>query len=246
MRLESDNLERLQRLSALLVSRLDPARVSLADAARLSMYRSLPVAQLGLTLLQKRAAFDASETDLLMQLTQAECAALGPDIAAWLRQRLEHSASVRSECVLDFLDSKHADVRALGWAWLQESPWKDDPAVWHKLLESPYDDIKGPLVEQLAQRVRDADADTVRLLGAGVLLNLYGGGRYKPGVVAQVVTRLNERPDETPQLLPLLAIAVRSLRGPEFRSGLTGVVSLLEEKPELRASIARRFPELVV
>src|SRR5207244_3013234 len=114
--------------------------------------------------------------------------------------------SPRAEWLLEFLDSKHAGVRALGWTWLQETPLRDEPAIWHKLLESPYDDIKGPLVAELTERLSGADFDTVRLLWASVLLNLHRGGRHKPGVVSQVVTRLADHPNESERLLPLLAV----------------------------------------
>jgi hypothetical protein len=77
-----------------------------------------------------------------------------------------------------------------------------------------------------------------------VLLNVARGGRHKPGVVVQVVARLAEHPGETDRLLPLLAVAVRSLRGPEFRAGLAGVVQLAERNAELVPAIRQRFPEL--
>ena len=117
------------------------------------------------------------------------------------------------------LDSKHADVRAIGWKRLLETPLKDDPPVWQKLLESPYDDVKGPLVAELTERIRMVDFDAVRMLWASLLLNIHRGGRRKPGVVRQVVDRLAEHPGEADRLLPLLAVAVRSLRGPEFARG---------------------------
>ena len=91
-----------------------------------------------------------------------------------------------------------------------------------------------------------SDLDAVRLLWTTVLLNTARGGRHKPGVVAQVVARLSNHPDETDRLLPLLAVAVRSVRGPEFRAGLAGVVRLAEAKPDLRPAIRQRFPELAL
>ena len=51
-------------------------------------------------------------------------------------------------------------------------------------------------------------------------------------------------PAEAEQLLPLLAVAVRSIRGPEFRTGLAGVVRLAEMNAELLPAIRQRFPEL--
>jgi hypothetical protein len=242
-RLDGDDLEKLRRLSDLLARRLDPARVATADALRLAGHRSRPVAELGLSLLRRRT-FTAADAALLLPLVQAESAAVRPLLLAWLRDTLAGFGPARPEWVLEFLDSKHADVRAAGWEWLTASPLRDDPAVWHRLVESPYDDVRGPLVAELARRAGGADPDTVRLLWATVLLNVARGGRHKPGVVAQVVARLAEHPGEADRLLPLLAVAVRSLRGPEFRAGLTGVVRLAETNTELVPAIRQRFPEL--
>jgi hypothetical protein len=245
-RLDGDNLEKLQRLSALLAKRLDAQSVGFADTIKLAMHRSLPVARLGFTLLQKRAAFSDVDVPSLLTLTQAECESIRPEIAGWLREQLTKIGPPKAEWLLEFLDSKHANMRSAGWIWLQETAFKDEPAVWHKLLESPYDDIKGPLVAALSERAKNASRDLVQFLWASVLVNIHRGGRYKPGVVAQINERLAEHPEEAGQLLPLLAIAVRSLRGPEFRAGLAGVVSLVETQAELRPAIKKQFPELVV
>jgi hypothetical protein len=245
-RLGGADLEKLERLSSLLVRRLDPGRVALGDAVQLALNRSRPVAKLGLTLLQGRPSSGIEDVALLLPLVQAECAALRPELASWLRERLASFGPVRPEWLLEFLDSKHADIRALGWTWLRGTPLQDEPALWHKLLESPYDDVKGALIAELTRRSAGADFDTVRFLWASVLLNIHRGGRHKPGVVTQVVARLTEHPDESERLLPLLAIAVRSLRGPEFRAGLTGVVRLLERNADLRPAVAKQFPELAV
>jgi hypothetical protein len=242
-RLDGDDLEKLRRLSDLLARRLDPARMAAADAIRLAGHRSRPVAELGLALLRRRT-FTVADAALLLPLVQAESEAVRPALLAWLRETLAGFGPARAEWVLEFLDSKHADVRAAGWEWLTASPLRDNPAVWHRLVESPYDDVRGPLVAELARRAGGADPDTVRLLWATVLLNVARGGRHKPGVVAQVVARLAEHPGEADRLLPLLAVAVRSLRKTEFRAGLTGVVRLAENKPELLPAIRERFPEL--
>jgi hypothetical protein len=242
-RLDGDDLDKLQRLSSLLARRLDPARVVAADAIRLAGHRSKPVAELGLALLGRKP-FTEADAAALLPLTQAGSEAVRPALTRWLRDTLTGFGPVRPEWVLEFLDSKHADVRAAGWEWLNASPLRDDPAVWHRLVESPYDDVRGPLVAALAERTSAADPDTVRLLWATVLLNVARGGRHKPGVVNQVVARLAEHPEESGRLVPLLAVAVRSLRKTEFRAGLIGVVRLSENKPELLPAIRERFPEL--
>ena len=135
-------------------------------------------------------------------------------------------------------------MRAAGWDWLNSSPLVDDPTIWHHLIESPYDDIRGPLIEHLQTRAEGADPQSMQLLWASVLLNVARGGRSKPGIVAQVSDRLAAHPTEADRLLPLLAVAVRSLRGPEFRAGLSAVVSLGEHKPEFLPLIRQKFPEL--
>jgi hypothetical protein len=243
-RLGGDDLAKLQRLSDLLVRRLDPNRVATSDVLRLAGYRSKPVAELGMGLLKQRS-FSSGDASVLLPLVQAECESVRPSIVLWLRETLAGFGAVRYEWVLEFLDSKHADVRAIGWEWLNTSNLKDDPVIWHRLIESPYDDIRGPLVASLAQRESGADADAVRLLWASVLLNVTRGGRYKPGVVERVVARLARHPVEADRLVPLLAVAVRSLRGPEFRAGLMGLIRLIETQPELIPTIRERFPELI-
>jgi hypothetical protein len=242
-RLDGDDLGKLRRLSDLLARRLDPARVAATDAIRLAGHRSRPVAELGLALLRRRT-FTVADAAMLLPLVQAESEAVRPALMGWLRDTLAGFGPAQPEWVLEFLDSKHADVRAAGWEWLTASPLRDDPAVWHRLVESPYDDVRGPLVAELARRAGGADPDTVRLLWATVLLNVARGGRHKPGVVAQVVARLAEHPGEADRLLPLLAVAVRSLRGPEFRAGLTGLVGLAETRAELVPAIRQKFTEL--
>jgi hypothetical protein len=249
-RLDGDDLDKLRRLSELLARRLDPARVASTDAIRLAGHRSKPVAELGLALLRekmtllRREPFTATEAADLLPLVQAECASLRPELIRWLRNMLCGFEPVPAEWVLEFLDSKHADVRAAGWDWLDGSMLGDDPALWQKLTESPYDDVRERVAAELAKRVAGGDPDRVRLLWATVLLNVARGGRQKPGVVRQIVARLAQHPTEADRLLPLMAVAVRSVRGPEFRVGLAGIVGLAEEQAELAPAIRRWFPEL--
>ncbi len=182
----------------------------------------------------------------LLTLTGAECAAVRPELTSWLRETLNGFGPTEKAWVLDFLDSKHADVRQVGWTWLLDSPVKDETDIWHKLIETPYDDVRTWLDEKLAGFLDTTNTDTLRILWATVLLSIHRSGRQKPGTVAQIVARLDQRPEDAPKLLPLLAVAVRSLRGPEFRAGLTGVVMLSEIKPELLPAIRQQFPELTL
>jgi hypothetical protein len=90
----------------------------------------------------------------------------------------------------------------------------------------------------------DLDAGLLRVLWASVLLNVHRGHRAKPVVVRQLVRRITTRPDELPRLLPLLAVALRSVRGPEWRAGLAAVVRLAEGDASTAGLVREAFPEL--
>lgn len=244
-RLDGTDLDKLTRLSDLLSRHLDPARVSLSDTIRLAAYRSRPVAALGFALLKSKS-LTLSDAPLLLTLAQAGCETVRPEISAWLREKLTSLGPVETSWMLDFLDSKYADVRLVGWSWLRELPVKSDTGIWQKLMESPYSDVRGWLSEMLSEILDATDSNTLRFLWASVLCSIHNGGRQKPGIVGQIVARITKDAAEAPRLLPLLAIAVRSLRGPEFRAGLTGLVMLSETKPELLPLILQQFSELTI
>jgi hypothetical protein len=156
---------------------------------------------------------------------------------------------------LDLLDSRHLDVRREAWQWfLTEPRGSHDVALWQRLLESPYDDIRLPLVEHLEVNAKQPlpidrsqfNPELIRFLWASVLLNIHRGHRHKPQVVTQIVNRLQREPAEAAELLPILSVALRSIRGPEFRTGLAGIVIALERTPALAPAVKSAFPELQV
>jgi hypothetical protein len=252
---ETSSPSALEVVCELLERHLQPERLALAEAARLAASRRLPVARLGLSWLRTKTPGDESECRALLGLTEAEAESIRPEIVRWARGVLAASPAFRPEWVLEYLDSRHADVRAEGWAWLRdEARVRDEVTVWQRLLESPYDDVRLALVADLEARAarldpaRDEfpalDPELLRLLWASVLLNVHRGGRAKPLVVRQLLRRLERRPDEAPRLLPLLGVALRSVRGPEWRAGLAAAVRLVERQPESEPLVRAAFPEL--
>ncbi len=287
--LDEINPQSLDVICELMTQRLDPRAVTLDQAVRLACSRPLPIAQLGFTWLQSRS-FDAeSECRELLLLAESKANAVRPDMIRWLSGVLGGSPHFQSDWILELLDSRHEDVRCEGWTWfLAEPRAANEVAIWRKLLESPYDDIRLKVVvllervgtgsaersttrsvsegersterpipslmersPSLTLRVNGAnlpqlEPELVRSLWATVLLNIHRGSRTKPRVVAQIATRLQRRPEEAKHLLPILAVALRSVRGPEWRTGLAAVVRLMEQRPELRTVVQREFPELKV
>jgi len=253
--LERPNPETLDLLCGLLTDCLGPERVTLEQAVRLAASRPLPVARLGFTWLRSKSPASEADCQALLRLADAHAEPLRPEMVRWLRGALSGSAHLRTDWVLELLDSRHTDVRAEGWTWLREDQrLRDDVNIWRKLLESPYDDVRLRLIADLEERVRPSkaggwesgalDDELVRFLWASVLLNIQRGSRSKPLVIAQLVRRLQKHTAEAPVLLPILAVALRSLRGPEWRAGLVGVVQLVERNAELAPVVAQAFPEL--
>jgi hypothetical protein len=253
--LEAPHPAAVEAVCALMETHVQPEQVTLADAVRLAASRPLPVARLGFRLLRSKQPAGEEDYRALLGLVEAQADPLRPEIVRWAAEVLGRAPTFQPEWVLEYLDSRHADVRAEGWDWFQREPrTRDDVWLWQRLLESPYDDVRLRLVADLEQRVRRPgpafattvvlDPGLVRFLWAAVLLNIHRGGRVKPLVVQQMVRRLAERPGEAAELLPILGAALRSVRGPEWRAGLAGVVQLVERNPGLESAVRANFPEL--
>jgi hypothetical protein len=252
---ESVSPTALEVLAEIMSRQVAPDRIALGDAARLAAGRPLPLARLGLSWLKARTANNDDERRSLLVLLEAQAEPLRPEILAWLRAVLASAPEFHWEWVLEFLDSRHDDARAEGMSWFRAEPRAhDDVTLWQRLLESPHDDVRLALARDLEARLAKADGaadlslalnpDRLRLLWASVLLNVRRGSRVKPHVVEQVVRRLAQRPEEAEMLLPLLRVALRSLRGPERNAALAAVVRLVENRPESAPLVQKALPEL--
>jgi hypothetical protein len=253
--LETPNPAALEILCGLITTYFPGEKVTLEQAVWVARKRPLPVARLGLSWLRTKTPATESECRALLGLVEAEAEPLRAELVRWARGELSKSPYFQSDWVLEYLDSRHAEVRAEGWAWFRdEARARDDVLLWQRLLESPYDDVQLLLVADLEDRVRrndrtfsdtaNLDPELVKYLWATVLLNIHRGGRIKPLVVGQLVRHLFQRPEEASALLPILSVALRSVRGPEWRTGLAGVVQLVERNPALAGPVRMAFPEL--
>jgi hypothetical protein len=196
-------------------------------------------------------AQNEAEVQALFNLRDAEAEPLRAGLVKWACGVLGELPSFKPEWVLEFLDNRHEDVREVGWAWLQtDARAREDATVWQRLLESPYDNVRLRLVAMLEDRAKERGGlenyspALVRFLWASVLLNIHRGGRAKPFVVRQIIERLAKKPDEAGDLLPIVAVALRSVRGPEFRMGLSGLAGFVARYPQHRGLVEQRFPEL--
>jgi hypothetical protein len=180
-------------------------------------------------------------------LSRIRCEAIGYEAAAWALPLVGADGVYDRDLVTRFFDSLCPTVRAGAWEWLQEStPGWDDPVLWARLLETPFDDLRLRLIDRLESRSKfpRPSADELGSVWCTVLAGVHRGGRQKPKAVRQVARAIEDDPGRADDLLPVLALATRSIRAPEMREALAAVVSLVESRPDLREAVEREFPEL--
>src|SRR5262249_23333403 len=102
------------------------------------------------------------------------------------------------------------------------------------------------LVRHLEEREAAFAPETLRHVWVTILLGVHRGGRAKRAALRQVAERIARRPAEAAGLLPLLAVALRSVRPPERRTALAAVVRASFLEPKLREAIARELPEIIL
>ena len=143
-------------------------QLSLEQVVRLTAGRPLPVARLGLEWLKNRVPRDAPECRAMLALTEAECEPLRAEIVRLVREHAHRDVDdFESSWVLEFVDSRHADVRAQGTAWFRAEPCaRDDVSLLRCLLESPHDDVRLFLISELESDVAGHDVEKIASIGA--------------------------------------------------------------------------------
>ncbi len=222
-------------------------RVSVAQAVELANRLAVPVATLGLDILDSKPIKSDTDRRELANLSSALCGAVGVRLAAFAVSRLNLPGVYRVDEIVGFFDSRLKTVRAGAFAALaNQSPVDTDPAFWARLFESPYDDLRIELVNRLKQRMSlpGVSVESTAYLWQSVLLNIHRGGRAKLSALRQISDWIIRQPQSANALLPVLAIAIRSVRPPEARHGLSAVVTAVERIPGLLEDVRRELPEL--
>lgn len=246
--LEMKNLAVLEAVCAVMGKVVLPERLSVEQLVGFACGPLGPVAKLGLAWLKPRTLTPAQA----LELARVKVAGVAHEAVAWARQQLSTRPDFDPEWILAFLDSPLREVREAAWTWFaEEERARRRVDLWAKLVETPYDDIRHAIVGHLelhaakdrALRVLLAKAP-LETVWATVLLNIHRGNRAKRLATSQIAEAIEREPARAPQLLPLLAVAARSVRAPEFRAGLAAVVRAAVRRPEVAAEVSRLFPEL--
>lgn len=220
--------------------------LSLAERLQLACRDATPVAELGLELVQAHTA-NAVDGDALAQLASARCGSLATAATTWALGVLGDDAHYTLARVMPFFDAALPATRAAAFDWLGgHARARADAGLWSRLLESPFDDVKLRLVRELAARsgAPPLHARDLQPLWTSVLLNVHRGGRAKVQALHQLARAAAAAPDDVAALLPVFAVAVRSVRAPEARVGLAALVQAVDRAPSLQPAVQAAFPEL--
>jgi hypothetical protein len=241
------NLTALETIARLMARYVRADRIDLEQAVALAVSAPAPVARLGLEFLQGREVRTEADRETVAMLASARSAAVGLQAACWALQRLGAPEAYDAGRVARFFDSLLREVREGAWEWLAPGVrgW-DDPALWSRLTETPYDDVRLHLVKALERRTSAPGLGPQHLAGVwcSVLLAVHRGGRHKLIALRQISDAFRNNPASAERLLPVLAVAIRSVRPPEARAGLAAIVSAVEARPELAGLVSVHLPEL--
>ena len=220
--------------------------LSLAECLQLACREATPVAELGLELVRAHAT-KALDADALTRLADVRCASVAAASTTWVLGVLGDAAHYTLSRVMPFFDAALPAVRAAAFAWLAgHATAHADAGLWSRLLESPFDDVRTRLVHALDAR---AGAPPLHLrdlqpLWTAVLLNVHRGGRAKVQALHQLARAVAAEPADAAALLPVFAVAVRSVRAAEARIGLAALVQAVDRVPSLQPAVQAAFPEL--
>lgn len=246
--LKCENPRVAQLLCDAMLKHVRDERITLAQRVEIALAKASPIARLGLRLLEKTTPRDGKEREVITGLWRAQCLGIGGDIARWALAQLGTAEVYQMPAVCRFFDSANAGIREGAWAWMEQenSPGWPDAALWSRLAETPYADLRTRMIDALALRASKppVGADDLAPVWTSVLLDVNRGGRQKLKALRQISGTLAATPNE--KLLPVLVATVRSIRGPEARAALAAVMSLLARRPELESAIAAALPELVL
>jgi hypothetical protein len=199
-------------------------------------------------MLQQRHHERPLSVDELRSLSVAKCDAVAATLTTWTLQQLAAETRYTADVVVEFFDSLSLPMRSAAMDWLEQSdsPGYDDPVLWSKLIETPFDDVRLRLVECLHQRTHLPGTETSSLshIWCSVLLGVHRGGRTKLKAIQQMQSAILSQPALADTLLPVLAVAVRSLRAPERRGALTALTAMVFQNSGLLPDVQRHLPEL--
>lgn len=245
--LRIDNPTALPLLCDLVAKTVSPERLSLSQCIELACAKPAPVAELGLRWAKQKPVNDEAALVIALGVARAGAPKTREEGVAWVAGIIEKASFARPEHVRELLDGRFADVRARALAFVDaDARFRESTVLWAALAESPYDDVRTVLVKHLRDREGTFGPETLRRVWITTLLAVHRGGRAKRTALLQIAARIAKKPAEADELLPLLGIALRSVRAPERRTAIAAIASAAVRDPSLTRAIARALPDLTI
>jgi hypothetical protein len=243
--LSIESLETLPLVCAAFEKHVAPERLTLVQCIELAISRAAPVAELGLRWARARGAGDWDLAHVV-RISSAPVEHVRADGASWVLELLDRTPGKREAVLRDLLDARFADVRALAAAYVTPRHAEMGLPLWLSLLESPYDDVRALVVRHAEAWQAEAGPDEMRHLAATVILAVHRGAAAKQTILRRIADRVASRPEEADRLLPVLSLALRSVRAPERTAALLAVARAALSDGSLRDAVARHFPDVVI
>lgn len=254
--LEIKNLTVLETICRIMAAKVSGERLTLEDCLRLATLEPTPIARMGFGYLKGRKISSAQDRAKLTMLAEAECLAIAGEIAAWALPLVGEAGSYQRDNVLPFFDSLSLPIRKASWGWLLKdsdhtnASAYEDAVFWCRLLETPFDETRQQLIEVLDQRSQRTfprpETNALTPIWCSVLAGVHRGGRQKLKAIHQMTAALAKHPEQAEALLPVLSLALRSIRGPEMREAMSAVALLTLENPDLASAIGQHLPEVEI
>jgi hypothetical protein len=252
--LEIKNPTVLETICRVMAAKVSGERLSLDDCLRLSTLEPTPIARMGFGYLKSRSINSPEDRARLTVLSEAQCLAIAGDMAQWALPFVGEAKFYQRDNVLPFFDSLSLPIRRASWVWLlkDSDPTNaqayEDPVFWCRLLETPFDETRQQLIEVLDLRSERSfprpETKALTPIWCSVLAGVHRGGRQKLQAIHQMTRALEKDPEHAEELLPVLALALRSIRGPEMREALAAVARLTTADSALASAIQNHFPEV--
>ncbi len=250
--LASDDAEILPLIVAKMSAAVTPARASLEQCVALARHVAYAPAMLGIEWTETKTISTKAELEAGLQVVDATVREARMRGLTFLTPSLLDEDLGLDAHLREILDSRHADVREKGFELLEGAPrFRDSIVLWAALTESPHADARAFLLSLLARRRVALEATTLGdksllHLWATTILEVNRGSRAKQRALTQLGERLESQPQQADELLPLLSLALRSVRETERRGALSSLVRAAARQPEVREAIARHAPEIEI
>ena len=224
-----------------------PARTTLAQCLDLAGAAVARVAELGLRWARTKSIDTLDQLRALARLARVGVTSVRAAGVAWALELARAHPAVDATYVRDLCDAPFVEARAAALPVVAADPrFADDAALWFALTESPYDDVRAFVLTHV-RRWQDAAApETLERVWSTAVLAVHRGSKVKARVPRQIAERVVAHPDEADRLLPMLALALGSVRAPERAAALAALARAVRLDPALAERTRALLPGLTV